>query len=398
MYQFQFRNRVPAAAPAVLGHPGRLLQRSCACGGSAASSGGCEKCEGASLSLQRATEDAAREPLNTAGAPPIVCEALSSSGQPLDSETRALMEPHFGHDFSRVRVHADAKAAESAQAVNALAYTVGNDVAFAPNQYSPATTEGKRLLAHELTHVVQQSSGSGSGVQRQEAPKETPAAATTPADAGTTTATTPTTAAATATPAAVDPAKLSGTTWWNANESKAPYTKSDSISDLEADFQTKVTEFKGALDAAGASISIDTTKRPAERAWVLHYAWVIAKDGFKASDVPAKDGVDIIWDHGDAAKSKAGANEIVTAASVASKPSLTSNHIAGKAIDWTITWTGDLKIKKKDGTEATITSAPKNGGDPGNTELHAVGKDYGVIKGLFTTQKKDPPHWSSDGT
>jgi hypothetical protein len=81
---------------------------------------------------------------------------LNSPGQPLNGGTRAFMEPRFGHDFSRVRVHADAKAAESAQAVNALAYTVGTDVVFGNGQYEPATANGQRLLGHELAHVVQQ--------------------------------------------------------------------------------------------------------------------------------------------------------------------------------------------------------------------------------------------------
>ena len=67
-----------------------------------------------------------------------------------------LMEPRFGHDFSRVQVHTDAKAAESAQAVNALAYTVGRDVVFGSGQYTPGTHEGRKLIAHELTHVAQQ--------------------------------------------------------------------------------------------------------------------------------------------------------------------------------------------------------------------------------------------------
>jgi len=67
------------------------------------------------------------------------------------------MEPRFGHDFSHVRVHTDAKAAESAHAVNALAYTVGRDAVFGAGQFAPGTTNGKRLLAHELTHVMQQS-------------------------------------------------------------------------------------------------------------------------------------------------------------------------------------------------------------------------------------------------
>ena len=88
--------------------------------------------------------------------PPIVHEVLRSPGQPLDAATRAFMEPRFGHDFSRVRVHTDTKAAESARAVSALAYTVGRDVVFGAEQYAPGTSVGQRLMAHELTHVVQQ--------------------------------------------------------------------------------------------------------------------------------------------------------------------------------------------------------------------------------------------------
>src|SRR5882757_6950309 len=70
-------------------------------------------------------------------------------------------EPRFGHDFSQVRVHTDAKASESAQAVNALAYTTGRDVVFGVDQYAPGTTQGQMLLAHELTHIVQQYTGYG---------------------------------------------------------------------------------------------------------------------------------------------------------------------------------------------------------------------------------------------
>jgi hypothetical protein len=92
---------------------------------------------------------------------PIVHDVLRSPGQPLDAETRAFMEPRFGHDFSRVRVHTDAKAAQSAKAVNALAYTVGRDVVFGAGQYAPQSQAGRRLMAHELTHAVQQSQVSG---------------------------------------------------------------------------------------------------------------------------------------------------------------------------------------------------------------------------------------------
>ncbi len=89
--------------------------------------------------------------------PSIVDEVLRSPGHPLDSGTRAYMEPRFGHDFSKVRIHADSKAAESAQVINAQAYTAGKDMVFGLGQYAPTTTKGQRLLGHELTHVVQQS-------------------------------------------------------------------------------------------------------------------------------------------------------------------------------------------------------------------------------------------------
>ncbi len=95
-------------------------------------------------------------PVSGTHVPPTVQSVLSAPGQPLDTATRAYMEPRFGHDFSRVRVHDDAEAAESAQTVNALAYTVGQDVVFGNGQYNPASTIGKHLLAHELTHVIQQ--------------------------------------------------------------------------------------------------------------------------------------------------------------------------------------------------------------------------------------------------
>lgn len=331
-------------------------------------------------------------------APPIVHEVLTSPGQPLDPATRGFMEQRFGYDFSDVHVHTDARAAESARAVNALAYTVGQSIAFGSGQYTPGTAAGRRLLAHELTHVLQQSGGNGLRIQRQEPSKEVSVTTSTTTEAVPTTSTTSTTApkeTATLVPS-TDPAKLSGKAWWDANEKIDPLNKKSSdIEDLESTFQGKVKEFKKALDDAGTSISIDTTKRPKERAYVLHYAWQVAKGNVQANAVPAMTGVDIVWDHGDDTKSKAGAQEIVTAANVASKPSLTSNHIEGKAIDWTITWTGDLKIKEKGGTDRVIKTTPLNGGDPGNTELHDVGKGYGVIKGLFSI--KDPPHWSFDG-
>lgn len=92
-------------------------------------------------------------------APHAVHDVLGSAGAPLGADVRSFMEPRFGRDFSGVRVHTDAGAAASASAVRARAYTVGSDIAFAAGAYSPGTTAGRRLLAHELVHTVQQSGG-----------------------------------------------------------------------------------------------------------------------------------------------------------------------------------------------------------------------------------------------
>jgi hypothetical protein len=99
-------------------------------------------------------------------APPIVHDVLRSPGQPLDPAARAFMEPRFGYDFSRVRVHSDSQAAKSAQAVNAQAYTVGSNIVFGANQGGAGNGSQQRLLAHELAHVVQQGGRvSGGGLQ-----------------------------------------------------------------------------------------------------------------------------------------------------------------------------------------------------------------------------------------
>lgn len=92
-------------------------------------------------------------------APDIVQQALDTGGTPMDEGTRAFMESRFGYDFSHVKVHTDAVAAKSAQSIQALAYTNGNNIVFNQGQYAPGTDNGKRLLAHELTHVVQQQTG-----------------------------------------------------------------------------------------------------------------------------------------------------------------------------------------------------------------------------------------------
>jgi hypothetical protein len=142
------------AAPATSG----VLQRQCACGQhtSGAECGECRKKIG-EVSALRTLQRAAAHDDTVKEVPPIVYDVLRSSGQPLDPVTHAFFAARFGYDFSHVRVHVGAPAAQSARAVNAEAYTVGEDVVFGAGRYAPRTSGGQRLLAHELTHVVQQS-------------------------------------------------------------------------------------------------------------------------------------------------------------------------------------------------------------------------------------------------
>ena len=156
----------PAATSSSLAnfHP-PLLQRRCSCGGSGEGPGECEECR-RRAALQRSPTGAD----GPAIAPPIVHDVLRSPGRPLASGVRARMESHFGHDFSRVRVHTDPKAADSARAVGAEAYTVGSRIAFGEGRYRPGSPAGDHLLAHELAHVVQQ----GGDAQSVAPPREIP--------------------------------------------------------------------------------------------------------------------------------------------------------------------------------------------------------------------------------
>jgi hypothetical protein len=150
-------------ADQVMRTPGPSLQRACACGG-----GGCSECQGEQQAGQ-AQESVQTKSIQSVdagqgqAAPPIVGEVLSAPGRALDSETRAFMEPRFGRNFGDVRTHTDKKAAESARAVEARAYTVGSDIAFGGDGFVPHTSAGRHLLAHELAHVVQQGKAGGPG-------------------------------------------------------------------------------------------------------------------------------------------------------------------------------------------------------------------------------------------
>jgi uncharacterized protein DUF4157 len=135
-------------ADRVMRAPEPQVQRACACGGT------CDDCKQEEESfLQRSVAPAATMP---AGAPASVATVLTARGEPLDAATRAFMEPHLGADLGAVRIHRDDNAAQSARDIQAVAYTVGHNVVFGHGQYAPHTNAGRRLLAHELVHTIQQ--------------------------------------------------------------------------------------------------------------------------------------------------------------------------------------------------------------------------------------------------
>jgi hypothetical protein len=121
--------------------------RRCACGGHAKPGGECAACKARRLAAQSS----------------LVSETLRGPGRPLDPATRAGFESSLAHDFRAVRVHTDARAASSAATLEAHAYTVGTDVVFGAGRYDPGSTAGRRLLAHELTHVRQQAGATPNG-------------------------------------------------------------------------------------------------------------------------------------------------------------------------------------------------------------------------------------------
>ena len=123
------------------------------------------------LGLQRAVGNSAVAGVAEEERSPVLDVVGSGGGAPLDKDTRRDMESRLGHDFGEVRVHTDSGAHESAKAVNAHAYTVGSNIVFQRDKYDPSSTDGRTMLAHELTHVVQQRSGpvdgtpAGGGIQ-----------------------------------------------------------------------------------------------------------------------------------------------------------------------------------------------------------------------------------------
>jgi hypothetical protein len=156
-----YEKEADRVAEQVMRMPAPALQRTCAsciAGGST-----CPECDAEKEGLVQPKAERDSDPL---GSVPDSSLQDFGSGQPLDSATRGFFEPRFGHDLSDVRVHTGAHAKESARSLSALAYTVGTDVVFDSGRYSPQTGAGQRLLAHELTHVLQQKRESERVVRR----------------------------------------------------------------------------------------------------------------------------------------------------------------------------------------------------------------------------------------
>jgi hypothetical protein len=164
------------------------------------------------------------------------------------------------------------------------------------------------------------------------------------------------------------------------------FPQSKSVDDLAELFRENVNRFLSALSDSGASVSIAATLRPPERAYLMHYSFLIARAGADPGGVPAMPGVDIQWAHEEA---KSAAEAMVPGYDIVFQPALNSRHAQGLAVDMDIAWQGSLTIADAQGVDTTIASLPRNGR---NGDLQAVGSSYGVKK-LAT----DPPHWSSDG-
>jgi hypothetical protein len=324
---------------------------------------------------------------------------VKKGGRPLSQSSRSFFEPRFGVDFSRVRLHTDSTAASTAHAINAEAFTTGTDVVFAAGRYSPETSSGKKLIAHELTHVLQQSaSGMNSGakvVSRQETPGKPPAEAVVPVPAE----------AAPAEAAAAPTKTLSGKGWIK------KFPKSSSLDDLSAGFKPKVKSFVKMLSDHSITYHEVTTKRPIERQYLMYYSLKISNGTFKAKNVPDQEGVNINWVHDTPKKSKAAAAEMKSAYGLGSnvgKPKK-SNHSEGNAIDMKLDFKSlnkekKLKYKKDDKDKERViktddearkgvAAAGKSITDIKGRELSKAGADFGVKRAIDS----DIVHWSTTG-
>jgi hypothetical protein len=185
----------------------------------------------------------------------------------------------------------------------------------------------------------------------------------------------------------------SGSSW----VSKFPQSKS--VEDLEPSFRNNVKRFIKAMTDARVSVTVNSTVRPPQRAYLMHYSWRIVKKNLDPRTITPMPGVNINWFHGSLEESKRSAQEMVIGYDINSPrlrlaPATNSNHIRGEAIDMTISWQQNiLIIARPDGTNRVIISTPRDGT---NSDLISVGRDYGVIH--LINVNDDIFHWSTDGT
>jgi hypothetical protein len=184
--------------------------------------------------------------------------------------------------------------------------------------------------------------------------------------------------------------ELSGARW------VSRYPTSSSVGALAPEFQARVNRFVGALTAGHAAVHVTATYRPVERAWLMHYSFLVARGGLDPRTVPARPDVEIEWVHKnragavDLAASRGAAQEMVSGYEIVYQPALASMHTRRLAVDMNISWSGTLHVADATGHAHVIGTAPHTGA--GNQELWAVGATYGVHK-----LASDAPHWSSNG-
>ena len=165
---------------------------------------------------------------------------------------------------------------------------------------------------------------------------------------------------------------------------------SKSIDDLDPVWRGRLGAFLSALQKGGASIDVSATLRPPERAYLMHWCWMITNLSQSPAAVPPLADLAIDWTHGgDSRAARAAAEAMVQGYELQFLPSLTSRHIEGRAVDMTIAWNGRLAIRDFDGNVHYILTAPHDGSNP---ELVKIGASFGVIKLV-----SDGPHWSDDG-
>jgi len=165
---------------------------------------------------------------------------------------------------------------------------------------------------------------------------------------------------------------------------------SRSLDDLDPVWRGAVRAFVSALVRGGAVVDIEATLRPKERAYLMHWCWMITNLSQAPSAVPPLAGVAIDWTHGgDHRAARHAAAAMVAGFGLQYLPSLSSRHVAGRAVDMTIAWSERLSVRDFDGNPHYILTAPHDGSNP---DLIKVGASYGVRKLI-----SDRPHWSDDG-